>query len=362
MNKMIVASSLALLTCVSASADVIVALPAGSEGKEFKVEQILVSDMVKPRAERPESKSETFTVKNNAFVVPTSKEGTTLYQIPISEREAISFYTTPGDDLMVKVNYLSPLAYTVEGSPLMDAIYTLKPQEETFMAEYMDFAKAGNRESADSIINAYNTYFKDFVAQNPASPAVVYALLNLDGEDYLNAFNKLGNSIEGNALYPLAVYQKEYVEKAVAAEKKQEQLQSGQMDAPAFTLKNLDGKDVSLSEFRGKWVVLDFWGSWCGWCIKGLPALKEAYAQYNHDLEVIGIDCNEPEEAWRKAVAKYEIPWVNVYNPKDSSLLSDYGVQGFPTKVIISPQGKIANITVGEDPNFFNTLGILLNE
>ncbi len=66
--------------------------------------------------------------------------------------------------------------------------------------------------------------------------------------------------------------------------------------------------------------------------------------------------------AWRKGVEKYKIPWINVYNPENSTLLSEYGVQGFPTKIIISPQGKIANITVGEDPNFFNTLGILINE
>lgn len=362
MNKLIIASSLAIVSCAGVSADVMVALPSGSEGRQFVVHHMLVSDMVKPRQERPAEKIDTVIIKNNAFVVPVEKGGTSFYQIPVSERDAISFYTSPGDDLMVKVNYMSPLAYTVEGSPLMDAIYTLKPAEEKFMAQYMDFAKENNREAADSIVNAYNKFFKDFISANPDSPANVYALMNLEGEDFLNAFNSLEKKIEGNALYPLAVSQKSYVERALTAEKKQEQLQSGQMEAPSFTLKDLEGKDVSLSDFRGKWVVLDFWGSWCGWCIKGLPALKDAYEHYKHDMEIIGIDCNEPEEAWRKAVAKYELPWVNVYNPADSSLLSDYGVQGFPTKIIISPQGKIANITVGENPAFFDTLGILINE
>ena len=89
--------------------------------------------------------------------------------------------------------------------------------------------------------------------------------------------------------------------------------------------------------------------------------MKDAYEQYKPELEVIGVDCNEPEDKWRKAVEKYELPWVHVYNPSDSDVLANYGVQGFPTKVIVNPEGKIADITVGENPAFFDTLGRLIN-
>ncbi|MDE6393778.1 MAG: TlpA family protein disulfide reductase, partial [Duncaniella sp.] len=65
-----------------------------------------------------------------------------------------------------------------------------------------------------------------------------------------------------------------------AEEARQAEIAAGNVDAPDFTLPDLNGKEVSLSDFRGKWVVLDFWGSWCGWCVKGFPALKEAYTQY----------------------------------------------------------------------------------
>ncbi len=47
--------------------------------------------------------------------------------------------------------------------------------------------------------------------------------------------------------------------------------------APEFTLEDINGKNFSLSDLKGKWVILDFWGSWCHWCMKGFPALKEAY-------------------------------------------------------------------------------------
>lgn len=130
-------------------------------------------------------------------------------------------------------------------------------------------------------------------------------------------------------------------------------------EAPNFTLKDTEGKDVSLSDFRGHWVVLDFWGSWCGWCIRGLPEMKEAYHRLkDKGVVFIGIDCNDPEEQWRAAIAKYEIPWINLYNPYDrgGEITASYGVLGFPTKAIIDPEGKIYDIVVGEDPIFYDTL------
>lgn len=124
---------------------------------------------------------------------------------------------------------------------------------------------------------------------------------------------------------------------------------------------------VSLSDFRGKWVVLDFWGSWCRWCIKGFPALKRAYGENGAErrFEVIGIDNRDPKDRWLEAVKKYQLPWVNVYNDTETeagqALLESYAVQGFPTKIVIDPQGIIRNITVGEDPLFFITLEDLLS-
>lgn len=145
-------------------------------------------------------------------------------------------------------------------------------------------------------------------------------------------------------------------------EKKLEAMQTGDVEAPLFTLKDLQGKDVSLTDFRGKWVILDFWGTWCPWCIKGFPELKDAYKKYGEELVIIGIDCRESEEEWKAGVAKYELPWVNVYNPSDSKLTAEYNVPGFPTKVIIAPDGKIKNITVGHDPAFYEALTKLLGK
>ena len=128
-------------------------------------------------------------------------------------------------------------------------------------------------------------------------------------------------------------------------------------EAPDFTLNDLNGKPLTLSSLRGKYVILDFWGSWCGWCIKGIPQMKEYYQKYAGKFEILGIDCNDPEEKWKAAVEKYELPWLHVYNPRgDSKVLEQYEIQGFPTKIIVGPDGKIVKTIIGEDPAFYTFL------
>ena len=88
--------------------------------------------------------------------------------------------------------------------------------------------------------------------------------------------------------------------------------------------------------------------------------MKEAYKQYDGKVEVLGIDCGDTEEVWKASVARHELPWLQVYNPKTSNLTNQYGIQGFPTKFIIDPEGRVANVTVGEDPAFLNVLSSLV--
>jgi thiol-disulfide isomerase/thioredoxin len=133
-------------------------------------------------------------------------------------------------------------------------------------------------------------------------------------------------------------------------------------EAPDFTLNDINGKSLTLSSLRGKYVVLDFWGSWCIWCIKGMPKMKEYYAKYADKLEILGVDCNDTVEKWKAAVAKHEIPWLHVYwdKEKGDNPVELYAVSGFPTKVVIDPEGRIAKVVVGESPAFYDYLDEVL--
>ena len=128
--------------------------------------------------------------------------------------------------------------------------------------------------------------------------------------------------------------------------------------APDFELPALQGNTLKLSALRGKYVVLDFWGSWCIWCIRGIPAMKQAYAKHKDKMEILGIDCRDTEEKWKAAVEKYDLPWLQV-RCSDAALQTigqQYHLEGFPTKVVIDPEGKLVKVVVGEDPQFYTFL------
>ena len=145
-------------------------------------------------------------------------------------------------------------------------------------------------------------------------------------------------------------------------EEKAAKVQATGADAPDFTLTDINGKPLALSSLRGKCVVIDFWGLWCIWCIKGMPKMKEYYEKYKGKFEILGVDCNDTEEKWKAAVAKHELPWLHVYNPRGNKddVCSKYAIQGFPTKVIVGADGKIVKTIVGEDPEFYTILDELL--
>ena len=134
--------------------------------------------------------------------------------------------------------------------------------------------------------------------------------------------------------------------------------------APDFELPDLQGNPLKLSSLRGKYVVLDFWGSWCIWCIRGIPSMKEAYAKHKDKMEILGIDCRDSEEKWKAAVEEHALPWLQVRCDDDhlEQLARMYNIEGFPTKAVIDPEGKLVKVVVGEDPAFYPFLDELLGK
>ena len=215
-------------------------------------------------------------------------------------------------------------------------------------------------------VDRYHQKLLAYVKAHPKQEAAMMLVHSLEDLDLMKqGYDLLDTSVREGRLKPLYdkwVREAEQALEAEAKEKAAAKKQEAGVEAPLFTLNDLEGKPLALSSLRGKYVVLDFWGSWCVWCIKGFPKMKEYYAKYPGKFEILGVDCNDTQEKWKAAVQKHELPWKHVYCPDDATVLADYGVTGFPTKIIVGPDGKIVKAIVGEDPSFYTLLDELFGK
>jgi peroxiredoxin len=129
----------------------------------------------------------------------------------------------------------------------------------------------------------------------------------------------------------------------------------GDTNAKELTLDDADGKPVSLSSLRGKYVLLDFWASWCGPCREENPNLLKAYDTYKgKNFTILSVSMDKSKDAWLQAVSQDHLPWTQVSDRKafDSPVAQAYKVSALPTNFLIDPAGKIIAT---------NLRGILLN-
>lgn len=195
---------------------------------------------------------------------------------------------------------------------------------------------------------------EDYIRQHPDEDLSVYLISDM-GRTASDLLDLVGEKAQNGPMASLYRAMIEAIAQQKARKEAQKNITEG-ADAPDFTLKDLQGNDLTLSSLRGKYVVLDFWGSWCGWCIKGIPDMKKYYTKYKDRMEILGIDCRDTEEKWKAAVKEHELPWLHVRNTDEADITVKYGIQGYPTKIVIDPQGKIAKVVVGEDPAFYKYL------
>lgn len=118
-----------------------------------------------------------------------------------------------------------------------------------------------------------------------------------------------------------------------------------------FILPDPQGKNVDFKSLKGKYVLIDFWASWCAPCRRSFPHMREVYKQYKGDgFEIYSISIDENKKAWLLAVKEEANPWIQSLDDKNISQ-SGFAVTGVPSTFLIDPQGKIIAKEVGFDPD-----------
>jgi peroxiredoxin len=131
-----------------------------------------------------------------------------------------------------------------------------------------------------------------------------------------------------------------------AGDYKRAELKMG-AEAPDFQFTDFKGKKRRLSEFRGKYVLIDFWGTWCGPCRRELPYLKAAYRNFQpRGLEILGMNTDDPQilpqvKTW---LEKNELTWTQATLDSIRDIIRSFRIHSFPTTLLIDPEGKIISL------------------
>jgi len=209
--------------------------------------------------------------------------------------------------------------------------------------------RADLRKESEELEQESDRLRRALVTRHPSTMAGLWMM-----EDML-----IRSQIEPDELEPLLAkvdkkYHDNYFFQTVAG-----RIEGAKLAAVGAPCPNVEGKDVEgnpfdLKDLRGKYVIIDFWGTWCSACLAGMPAMREFQEKHADRLVLVGIANDKELDKVKACMEKHKMTWTNLLQWQgDNDYVAKFNVQGFPTKVLVDPRGTIVYRGSGESEEFY---------
>jgi peroxiredoxin len=286
--------------------------------------------------------------------------GSSIFDLIAKNGDGIDFNTDMAD---------STHGYTISGSDDSDKIKEFNrisnfwsEKNNKVVTEYQEKSQALGKQS-DSLLKVYMPVFQKnmadyseevlkFVNSNKKSLAGFYAATSLDVYKYepqlVTYADEIKNDFKDNPGVQQFIKQMEKAKPVSVGHK-----------APDFTTAGIDGKPIKLSDYKGKYVMIDFWASWCMPCRQENPNVVKQYNAFkSKGFNILGVSLDKEKGAWQKAINDDKLSWahgsdMNGFEGQTELL---YHIEAIPSNFIIDPQGNIVakNITGADLEAFLN--------
>ncbi|MBV8253048.1 MAG: TlpA family protein disulfide reductase [Chitinophaga sp.] len=224
-----------------------------------------------------------------------------------------------------------------------NAAYFAKKSTDTNYTHYLN-----TRRVYSPINEDYDTRQEILMRVYKGRPVTIYAIRGMAGTQAGEKYDKAMALLEELIVkYPWLTEAKELKQTIIYNTNQAKRLKNGQ-PMPSVKYPTPEGPLASLDQYKGKWLLVDFWASWCGPCRQAIPLVKELYEKYkDKGFTVASISIDTDNNAWRKAMKEENMPWLQLLSDNKDNTMKEFQFSGIPTMYLIDPAGNIADRYTG---------------